>query len=235
MTMAQQEIALIVGSGPGLSASLARLFKKEDMRVALAARDANKLDALVKEIDGRAYTCDASSPKDVQKLFETVTQDIGEPNLVVYNASGRVRGPITELDPEAVRSTIMVTCYGGFLVGQAAAKRMIKAGRGTILFTGASASVKGYANSAPFAMGKLGLTGLVQSMARELQPQNIHVAQVVIDGGIVDPTRPDRLTARGPDGGLDPDAIAQTYLQLHRQHRSAWASHVELRPWSEKF
>ncbi len=233
--MAQKEIALIVGSGPGLSASLARLFTKEGMKVALAARDTKKLDGLVKEIGGRAYACDASSPQDVEKLFESVTQDMGETNLAVYNASGRVRGPIGDLDPEAVRNTIMVTCYGGFLVGQAAAKRMIKAGHGTILFTGASASVKGYANSAAFAMGKLGLTGLVQSMARELQPQNIHVAQVVIDGGITDPTRPDRLTARGPDGGLDPDAIAQTYLHLHRQHRSAWASHVELRPWSEKF
>jgi len=233
--MAQQEIALIVGSGPGLSASLARLFNHEGMKVGLAAREVQKLDGLVKEIGARAFSCDASRPKDVESLFDSVSKDIGEPNLVVYNASGRVRGPITELDPEAVRDTIMVTCYGGFLVGQAAAKRMIKAGKGTILFTGASASVKGYANSAAFAMGKLGLTGLVQSMARELQPQNIHVAQVVIDGGITDPSHPERFTARGPDGGLEPDAIAQTYLQLHRQHRSAWASHIELRPWSEKF
>jgi NAD(P)-dependent dehydrogenase (short-subunit alcohol dehydrogenase family) len=234
--MAEKEIALIVGVGPGLSASLAKLFTKEGMTVALAARDAKKLDGLVKEIDGRAFPCDASIPKNVENLFESVTKAVGEPNLVVYNASGRVRGPITELDPEEVRKTIMVTCYGGFLVGQAAAKRMIKAGRGTILFTGASASIKGFANSAAFAMGKLGLTGLVQSMARELQPQNIHVAQVVIDGGICEPTRrPERLTSRGPDGCLDPDAIAQTYLQLHRQHRSTWASHIELRPWSEKF
>jgi NAD(P)-dependent dehydrogenase (short-subunit alcohol dehydrogenase family) len=234
--MAEKEIALIVGAGPGLSASLARLFTREGMTVALAARDAKKLDGLVQEIDGHAFPCDASSPKDVENLFDSVTKAVGEPTLVVYNASGRVRGPITELDPEEVRKTIMVTCYGGFLVGQAAAKRMIKAGKGTILFTGASASIKGFANSAAFAMGKLGLTGLVQSMARELQPQNIHVAQVVIDGGICDPTRrPERLTSRGPDGCLDPDAIAQTYLQLHRQHRSTWASHVELRPWSEKF
>ena len=234
--MAQQEIALIVGSGPGLSASLARLFRKEGMKVALAARDIKKLEGLVKEVDGRAYACDASRPNDVETLFGSIGQDIGEPNLVVYNASGRVRGPLTDLDVEEVRKTILVTCYGGFLVGQAAAKRMIKAGGGTILFTGASASIKGFANSAAFAMGKLGLTGLVQSMARELQPQNIHVAQVVIDGGIYEATRrPERLTARGPDGCLDPDAIAQTYLHLHRQHRSAWASHVELRPWSEKF
>jgi NAD(P)-dependent dehydrogenase (short-subunit alcohol dehydrogenase family) len=205
------------------------------MSVALAARDVTKLVALVKEIGGRAYVCDASVPKDVESLFEAVSKDLGTANIVVYNASGRVRGPLPDLDPEEVRKTIMITCYGGFLVGQAAAKRMIKAGRGTILFTGASASVKGYANSAAFAMGKMGLTGLVQSMARELQPQNIHVAQVVIDGGIFDAARPDRLTARGPDGGLDPDAIAQTYLHLHRQHRSAWASQVELRPWAEKF
>jgi NAD(P)-dependent dehydrogenase (short-subunit alcohol dehydrogenase family) len=233
--MAQQEIALIVGSGPGLSASLARLFRREGMQVALAARDARKLDNLVKEVDGRAYACDASRPEDVAILFDSLAKDLGAPNLVVYNASGRVRGPLPELEPGAVRQTILVTCYGGFLVGQAAAQRMLKAGSGTILFTGASASVKGYANSAAFAMGKMGLTGLVQSMARELQPQNIHVAQVVIDGGICDPARPERLTARGPDGCLDPDAIAQTYLHLHRQHRSTWASHIELRPWAEKF
>ncbi len=233
--MAQQEIALVVGSGPGLSASLARLFKKEGMSVAVAAREIKKLDGLVKEIDGRAYPCNASVPEDVEQLFNSVSKDIGAPNLVVYNASGRVRGPLAELDPEEVRKTIMITCYGGFLVGQAAAKRMLQAGGGTILFTGASASVKGYANSAAFAMGKMGLTGLVQSMARELQPQNIHVAQVVIDGGIHNPARAERNTARGPDGTLAPDAIAETYLHLHRQHRSSWASQIELRPWCEKF
>lgn len=234
--MAQQETALIVGSGPGLSASLARLFAREGLRVALASRDTKKLEGLVKEITARAYACDACSPQEVDRLFDSVGNDLGDPDLVVYNASGRVRGPLIELDADAVRNTILVTCYGGFLVGQGAAKRMIKAGHGTILFTGASASVKGYANSAAFAMGKMGLTGLVQSMARELQPQNIHVAQVVIDGGIYDPAKhPERATSRGPDGNLDPDAIAQTYLHLHRQHRSAWASHIELRPWVEKF
>jgi NAD(P)-dependent dehydrogenase (short-subunit alcohol dehydrogenase family) len=234
--MANQEIALIVGAGPGLSASLARLFRKEGMKIALASRDVSKLAGLVQEVDGRDYVCDASNPSDVENLFASIDKEIGEPNLVVYNASGRVRGPLIDLDAEAVRKTIMITCYGGFLVGQAAAKRMLKAGSGTILFTGASASVKGYANSAAFAMGKMGLTGLAQSMARELQPKNIHVAQVVIDGGINEPTRrPERLAERGPDGALDPDEIAQTYLHLHRQHRSAWASQVELRPWVEKF
>jgi NAD(P)-dependent dehydrogenase (short-subunit alcohol dehydrogenase family) len=233
--MPQQEIAVIVGSGPGLSASLARLFNKEGMKVALAARSVGKLDPLVRETGARAYPCDAGKPADVEALFESASKDLGTPTVVVYNASARVRGPLPELNPEAVRQTILITCFGGFLVGQAAAKRMIAAGSGTILFTGASASVKGYANSAAFAMGKMGLTGLVQSMARELQPQNIHVAQVVIDGGICNPGRPERASSRGPDGCLDPDAIAETYLQLHRQHRSAWASHVELRPWSEKF
>ncbi len=234
--MTQQETALIVGSGPGLSAALGRLFSKEGMKVALAARDTKKLDALIKEINGRVYPCDAIIPKDVENLFDSVSRDIGVPNVVVYNASYRARGPITDVDPAEVQKTILVTCYGGFLVGQAAAKRMVAAGRGTILFTGASASIKGFANSAAFAMGKMGLSGLVQSMARELQPQNIHVAQVVIDGGIADPARgAERLTARGPDGFLDPDTIAQTYLHLHRQHRSSWASYIELRPWAEKF
>jgi NAD(P)-dependent dehydrogenase (short-subunit alcohol dehydrogenase family) len=234
--MAPQESALIVGSGPGLSAALGRLFSKEGMKVGLAARDTKKLDTLAKEIDGRVYPCDAAVPNDVEKLFDSVDRDIGVPAVVVYNASARARGALVDLDPADVQKTILVTCYGGFLVGQAAAKRMLAAGRGTILYTGASASIKGFANSAAFAMGKMGLSGLVQSMARELQPKNIHVAQVVIDGGIADPKRgAERLTARGADGFLDPDAIAQTYLHLHRQHRSSWASYIELRPWAEKF
>jgi len=234
--MANQEIALVVGTGPGLSASLARLFSKEGMKVAVAARNTEKLNGLVKEIGAHAYPCDAIIPKDVDNLFNSITKDLGKPNIVVYNASRRVRGPITELDPEEVQKAILVTCYGGFLIGREAAKRMIPAGNGTILFTGASAGIKGFANSSMYAMGKFGLSGLVQSMARELQPQNIHVAQVVIDGGIYNPTRDsERSRSRGPDGMLDPDAIAQTYLNLHRQHRSTWASYIELRPWVEKF
>jgi len=230
--MANEEVAVIVGGGPGLSASLARLFAREGMRVAIAARNPGKLSALADETGARTYACDAVESKEVDALFEAVAKDLGDPNVVVYNASHRIRGPITELDPEGVKEAILITCFAGFLVGQAAAKRMIQAGRGTILFTGASASVKGYANSATFAMGKFGLSGLTQSMARELQPQNIHVAQVVIDGGIDSPKRD---PARGEDTWLSPDSIAETYLHLHRQHRSAWASHIELRPWTEKF
>jgi len=230
--MANNEVAIIVGGGPGLSASLTRLFAREGMRVAIAARDPGKLTSLAEETSARAYRCDAGVPRDVEQLFEAVSRDLGDPNVVVFNASQRIRGPITELDPEGVKEAILVTCFAGFLVGQAAAKHMLHAGRGTILFTGASASVKGFPNSATFAMGKFGLTGLTQSMARELQPQNIHVAQIVIDGGIDSPKRD---AARGEDTWLDPDRIAETYLHLHRQHRSSWASHIELRPWTEKF
>ncbi len=230
--MADQEVAVVVGGGPGLSAALVRLFTREGMKAAIAARNPDKLKPLSESAGCRAYRCDAVVPEEVDDLFARVAQDLGTPGVVVYNASARVRGPLTDLDAGAVRDAILVTCYGGFLVGRAAASRMLRAGGGTILFTGASASVKGYANSASFAMGKFGLSGLAQSMARELQPQNIHVAQVVIDGGI-DSSRRD--PARGPDAWLSPDRIAETYLHLHRQHRSAWASHIELRPWVEKF
>lgn len=230
--MADQEVAVVVGGGPGLSASLVRLFTREGMKAAIAARNPDKLEGLSESTGCRAYRCDAAVPEDVNDLFARVSQDLGDPSVVVYNASGRVRGPLVELDAGAVRDAIMVTCYGGFLVGQAAAASMLRTGGGTILFTGASASVKGYANSASFAMGKFGLSGLTQSMARELQPQNIHVAQIVIDGGIDSPKRD---PGRGADTWLSPDSIAETYLQLHRQHRSAWASHIELRPWVEKF
>ncbi len=228
------EAALIVGAGSGLSAALARLFAKEGMRVALAARDAKKLGPLLKETGASGYACDATRREDVGTLFASFDKDIGPPDIVVYNAGYRTRGAITELDPEEVLKTLMASAYGGFLVAQLAAKAMLARGQGTILLTGASASVKGYARSSPFAMGKFALRGLAQSLARELQTQNIHVAHVVIDGGIGRAGDP-RAKERGPDGMLDPDAIARTYLELHRQHRSAWAWEIELRPWRENF
>ncbi len=232
--MAEKEIALIVGTGPKLSASLARLFAGEGMSVAVAARNPGKLDGLVAETGARAYACDATQREQVAALFAGVASDLGTPDVVVYNASGRVPGPVVELDPAAVENAIAVTCFGRFLVGQAAARQMIAAGRGSILFTGASASVKGYPNSSSFAMGKFGLRGLAQSMARELAPQNIHVAHFVIDGGIGD-ANDDRAAGRGPDALLHPDAIARNYLNIHRQHRSTWTWEVELRPWVENF
>lgn len=228
------ETALIVGTGAGLSASLARLFHREGMRVALASRNTDKLAALCAETGARAYACDAAKPDAVAQLFASVTAEIGVPDLVVYNPSARARGPIAELDPEEVLKALTITCYGGFLVGQQATRAMLKAGHGSILFTGASASVKGYARSASFAMGKFGLRGLAQSMARELGPQNIHVAHFVIDGAIRQPGDT-RGKDRGPDAILEPDAIAATYLHIHRQHRSAWTAEIELRPWVENF
>ena len=233
--MASKEKALIVGAGRGLSASLARLFSAEGMDVAIAARNTDKLADLCKATGAKAYKCDASDPADVAKLFAAVTKDIGEPDIVVYNASNRARGPIQDLDPEAVRTVIEISCFGGFLVAQQAAKQMIKRGSGSILLTGASASVKGYPNSSSFAMGKFGLRGLAQSLARELQPQNIHVAHFVIDGGILQGADDARGAQRGDDGMLLPDEIAKSYLQVHRQHRSAWSWEIELRPWVEKF
>jgi NAD(P)-dependent dehydrogenase (short-subunit alcohol dehydrogenase family) len=178
----------------------------------------------LKSFEGASFhRCDATDPSQVRTLFES----IDTPELVLYNASYRVRGPLLSLNPEDVEKTLRVTAYGGFLVAQAAAKRMLERGRGSLFFTGASASVKGYAESAPFAMGKFALRGLAQSLARELGPKGIHVAHFVIDGGI-------SKTAEG-DSRLHPDAIARTYLDVHRQHRSAWAFEVDLRPWVEKF
>ena len=225
------ETALIVGAGEGLSAALARLFTKSEMRVALAARKTDKLAALCAETGARAYACDASKRGDVESLFSAVARDLAAPDIVVFNASYRTRGPLVELDPVEVEKSLMISCYGGFLVGQSAARQMLNRGSGSILFTGASASVKGYVNSAPFAMSKFGLRGLAQSMARELAPKNIHVAHFVIDGGI----ERQGGDARGPDGMLKPAAIAQSYLDLHRQHRSAWTWEIELRPWVENF
>jgi NAD(P)-dependent dehydrogenase (short-subunit alcohol dehydrogenase family) len=232
--MAAQETAFIVGVGPGLSASLARLFAKEGMELALGARNVDKLDALARETNAARFAIDVADPGAVERFFADAVADKGSPDIVVYNPSARTRGPFVEQDPEAVKNALMISCYGGFLVGQAAAKLMLETGSGSIQFTGASASVKGYPQSASFAMGKFGLRGLAQSMARELAPKNIHVAHFVIDGGIS--KGPDDPRAnRGEDGLLEPDAIAETYLNIHRQHRSAWTWEVELRPWVESF
>jgi NAD(P)-dependent dehydrogenase (short-subunit alcohol dehydrogenase family) len=222
--------ALIVGAGAGLSASLARLFARQGMRVALAARDAGKLAALARETGATAHACDASKPDDVVQLFAQL--DVA-PDVVVFNASNRARGPVAELVPQEVERAIAISAFAGFLVGQAAAKAMLPRGSGTIIFTGASASVKGFPLSAPFAMGKFALRGLAQSMARELAPKGIHVAHVVIDGGIRSDTRRDPPDA--PDSLLDPDAIAETYLRLVDQSRTAWTWEIEVRPWVERF
>jgi NAD(P)-dependent dehydrogenase (short-subunit alcohol dehydrogenase family) len=224
--------ALIVGAGSGLSAALARALSKDGYSCILAARNVDKLAALCKETGATSIACDVGRREDVERLFAQLDAT-GAPSVVIYNPSARARGPLVELDPAKVAETLAITAFGGFLVGQAAAKRMLEAKSGTIVFTGASASVKGYANSAAFAMGKFALRGLAQSMARELQPQGIHVAHVVIDGGISSATRP--VPADKPDSLLAPEAIAESYMHLIKQSRSAWSWEIEVRPWVERF
>ncbi len=225
--------ALIVGTGPGLSSSLARLFARQGLAVAVAARGTAKLAELAAETGCSVHGCDATDPAAVAGLFEAVEALHGAPDVVVYNASGRVRGAVVELDPEAVRRAMEVSAFGAFLVGQQAAKRMVPRGAGAILFSGATAGVKGFANSSSFAMGKFALRGLAQAMARELAPQGVHVAHFVIDGGIRSGARPG--TNETPDALLEPDAIAETYWHVMQQHRSAWSWEVEVRPWVERW
>jgi NAD(P)-dependent dehydrogenase (short-subunit alcohol dehydrogenase family) len=225
--------ALIVGVGSGLSAALARALKGEGVKLALAARSTGDLAALAQETGASVFTCDASKRGDVEKLFADLDGGFGAPEIVVFNPSYRSRGPVAELDPAEVEKSLMVSAFGGFLVAQQAVKRMLPKKHGCIVFTGASASVKGYAQSAPFAMGKFALRGLAQSMARELHPQGIHVAHVIIDGGIKSERRQEQSGKTA--SLLEPDAIALTYLSVIRQPQSAWSHEVELRPWVESF
>ena len=228
------ESALIVGAGLGLSASLARLCSSKGMKVALAARNIKKLETLATEINAETIICDSSDIDSVSSLFEITDRSIGIPNLVVYNPSARLRGSIVDLDPEDTLNAFNITCFGAFLVAQQTSRRMLSRGSGSIFFTGASAGVKGFANSAVFAMGKFGLRGLAQSLARELHPKNIHVGHFVIDGSIRADHRSNHKDS-GKDDLLDPDAIAKSYLQFHYQDRSTWAWEIELRPWVENF
>jgi len=230
MTDIPYRSVLIVGAGSGISASLARSLSRAGLRVGLAARNVKKLATLAAEAKAQTFAVDASDPAAVARLFEDADLKLGEIDVVIYNASTRARGPIVELDPEDVRRSIEVSAFGGFLVTQQAARRMTPRGHGAILLTGASASLKGFALSAAFAMGKFALRGLAQSAARELGPKGIHVAHFVIDGGVRSASRPDE-----GDRTLDPDGIAQTYLDVLRQPRNAWSMEVELRPWVETF
>lgn len=226
-------IALIVGVGDGLSASLARSLFARGYSLVLAARDIDKLASLADETRATSVACDASKPDDVAKLFEAVDKRVGDLAVAIYNPSARVRGALVDLDPADVKRAMDVSAFGAFLVAQQAARRMLKAGSGSILFTGASAGVKGYPLSAPFAMGKFALRGLAQSMARELHPQNIHVGHVVIDGAIRNPGRTE--PADKPDSMLDPEAVAASYLALIDQQRSAWSWEIGIRPFVETF
>ncbi len=222
--------ALIVGAGPGISSSLTRQLSAVGVKVGVAARNIEKLAPLAAETGAITFAVDASNPDAVARLFADADKRLGEPDVVVYNASARAPGPIAEIDPENLRRAIEISAFGAFLVTQQAARRMTPHGRGAILLTGATAGVKGFPLSAAFAMGKFALRGLAQSAARELGPKGIHVAHFVIDGGVRSATRPDTS-----DNMLDPDGIAQTYLDVLRQPRNAWSLEVEMRPWVEKF
>ena len=222
--------ALIVGAGSGISASVARALAVSGLKVGLAARNIDKLALLGAEIDAERFAVDASDPAAVAQLFKAADARLGEPDVVLYNASARAHGPI---DPEAVRKAVEISAFGGFLVAQQAARRMLGHGRGAILLTGASASIKGYLHSAAFAMGKFALRGLAQSVARELGPKGIHVAHFIIDGVVRSARRPD--PPERPDSTLNPNAIAEAYLDVLRQNRSAWSLEIDLRPWVETF
>jgi NAD(P)-dependent dehydrogenase (short-subunit alcohol dehydrogenase family) len=225
--------ALIIGAGPGISASLARLLAGAGLKLGLAARNVEKLASLAAETHASVFAADASDPSSVAQLFQAVDGALGEPDVVIYNPSARVPGPLAELDPEAVRSALNISAFGGFLATQQAARRMLPKRHGAIFLTGATASVKGFALSSAFAMGKFALRGLAQSAARELGPQGIHVAHFIIDGGVRSEKRPD--PSDRPDSTLNPDSIARTYLDVLSQPRDAWSQEVELRPWVEKF
>ena len=227
----QYKTALIIGAGSGISASLARQLSAAGLRVGLAARNTDKLQALAIDTGAVTFSADATQQAAVEQLFEAVEASIGEPDVVIYNASMRVPGSVAEIDPQAVLKAFETSAFGGFLAVQQAAKRMIPKGRGAILLTGASASIKGFPLSSAFAMGKFALRGLAQSAARELGPKGIHVAHFIIDGGVRSATRPDN----GEDATLSPEGIAKAYLDVLGQSRDAWAFEVDLRPWAEKF
>ena len=236
MTTSQTKTALIVGAGSGISASFARALAREGYALALASRDPAKLAALAAETKANTHACDAADPAAVDRLFSQIDTVFPRLDVCLYNASARAPGPIADVDRAQAHTALQISAYGGFLVGQAAAKRMLPHGAGTILFTGASASVKGYPQSAVFAMGKFALRGLAQSMARELAPKGIHVAHFVIDGGVRNAEKGRVEGANmSADSYLDPDAIAESYLHVVQQPRSAWTWEVELRPWIERF
>lgn len=236
--MAARETAVVFGVGPGLGWALARRFMTEDMQVGAVARDEAKLNSLINSegsVAIRPYAADVSNSEDVLRVFESVDHDFGESDLVVFNAGAFQKDNVLDIDPTDFERCWRVGCLGGLLVGQAAARRMVKRGHGTIIFTGATAALRGSAGFANLAVPKFGLRALAQSMARELGPQGVHIGFVIIDGQIESERYRHLAAERGENSLLAPDAIAELYLQMHRQPRSAWSHEVDVRPWSEKF
>ena len=236
----KNQVALVIGTGPGLGLALARCFAKTGMKVGMAARSIEKLNPWVDELssyqgEARAYSCDVSIEEDVTKLFGQLQDDFGIPDLVVYNAGTFMPGQVVDISTEDFERCWRIGCLGGFIVGRESAKLMLERGNGTILFTGATASLRGGGGFANLAVGKFGLRALSQSLARELDPKGIHVGHVIIDGQIMSERYAHLADERPEDGLLEPDAIAESYLHLHNQHRSAWTQELDLRPWCEKF
>jgi NADP-dependent 3-hydroxy acid dehydrogenase YdfG len=222
--------ALVVGAGPGVGASLARRLGAAGLKVGLAARNAERLAPIAAETGAEAFAADVTDAVSVKRLFEAAEAKLGEIDVVIYNAGARIRGSVAEIEPEDVREAFEINAFGAYLVTRQAARRFVVRRRGALFFTGATASLKAYALSAPFAMGKFALRALAESAARELGPKGVHVAHLIIDGVIRAPGRADP-----EDETIDPDAIAETYLDLLRQKRSAWSSEMTLRPWVERF
>jgi NAD(P)-dependent dehydrogenase (short-subunit alcohol dehydrogenase family) len=233
MTTTSYSRVLIVGAGAGISASIARTFSRHGLKVGLIARNVQRLETLAKETGALLFPADATDAHALGKAFDDVDARLGIPDVVVYNASARAHGPVAEINPAAVNAAIAVSAFGAFLTVQLAARRMIPAGYGAILLTGASASVKGFPLSSAFAMGKFALRGLAQSAARELSPQGIHVAHLIIDGAVRSDARPDPVDRL--DSTLSPEGIAEAYWSVLQQHRSAWSHEMDLRPWVERF
>jgi NAD(P)-dependent dehydrogenase (short-subunit alcohol dehydrogenase family) len=243
--MSTDKVALVIGAGDATGGAIARRFAREGYTACVTRRTAAPLEPLLAQIraaggQAHGFGCDARVEEQVVALFEQIERDIGPVEVLVFNIGGNVNFSITETTERVFRKVWEMCCLAGFLNAREAAKVMLTRGRGTILFTGATASLRGGSGFSAFAAGKHGLRAVAQSMARELGPQNIHVAHVVIDGGIdtafIQQRNPQRYDDLKPlDGILNPDAIAENYWQLHCQHRSAWTHEIDLRPWMEKW
>jgi NADP-dependent 3-hydroxy acid dehydrogenase YdfG len=224
--MTPPKIALLVGAGPGISGHFAKALRQAGYQVAMASRQVEPLKSLAHSMGAHAFQVDADSAHSIQRLFDQVDQALGVPEVVLFNPSARVKGPITTLDVQQVDSALHSTAMGAFVTAQEAARRMIARQSGALFFTGATASVKGFAGSSSFAMGKFAVRGLAQSLARELSPQGIHVAHFVIDGAVKTESDHDAMTAA---------AIAETYMAILAQPKAAWTFEIELRSKNEVF
>jgi len=235
-----KDVAVVVGAGPGLGAALAERFAAGGYAVALAARSTRHRKPIAESIrkaggHAEGYDCDAGNPASVASAFTHIRDTLGEPRVLIYNAGSYAPGGILEMDPERFESAWRANCLGGFLTAREVLPAMGKRGSGTLLFTGATAALRGGARFAGLAVGKFGLRALAQSMAREFGPKGIHVAHFVIDGQIATPGALEQQPDRDEETFLAPAAIAETYWQVHRQERSAWSLEVDLRPHVEKF